>query len=74
MIHRMLEPSKRPRISRMMPRTITVSYLRVGVRRPVPVYVEFSRGPAVRGLREERLMGFEPTTFCMASSADENDA
>jgi hypothetical protein len=24
--------------------------------------------------RAKRLMGFEPTTFCMASSADENDA
>ncbi len=30
--------------------------------------------PPERGFLEERLMGFEPTAFCMASRAGENDS
>jgi hypothetical protein len=33
-----------------------------------------TRSPAPSRASMKRLMGFEPTTFCMASSADENDA
>jgi hypothetical protein len=29
--------------------------------------VERQKGPGLRGLCEERMMGLEPTTFCMAS-------
>ena len=33
-----------------------------------------AKTPQIRGFRAKRLMGFEPTTFCMASSADGYDA
>src|SRR5215208_7207179 len=39
--------------------------------RPAPV--RHSHGPSRAGLSMKRLMGFEPTTFCMASSADGYD-
>jgi hypothetical protein len=32
-----------------------------------------TKTPAIAGVPTKRLMGFEPTTFCMASSADADD-
>lgn len=42
--------------------------------RAVEAESQRQKTPPERGLRTKRLMGFEPTTFCMASSAGGHDA